>query len=48
MLPKGSFIDEGHGRISPGILDPAVYTNSVYLNKFSRRLRRGGFSFLRF
>ena len=31
--------------LSLGILNPAVYTNSVYqlmLNKFSRRLRPGG------
>ena len=31
--------------LPPGILNPAVYTNSVYLlmfNKFPRRLRRGG------
>jgi len=23
--------EEGHGRIAAGILDPAVYTNSIYL-----------------
>ena len=41
---RESSLEEGDGRIAPGILNPAVYTNSVYLlmlNKFSRRLRRG-------